>query len=483
MNRLTNFAELGLCLLIVLSSRAVLAEELPGEINADAQAAQEIDAAVQIIGDDSQDIEDRLKAVHILYLGREHWFQDEKARSAAEKGIPVLTRALQNVSEGEERLSTAISWTLMSFGPDAKEAVPTLLKVLRAESRTEEAYHARTNAAAALKTLCATEAVPLLASIAASQDAAPDSKLEREHQRLRMQAAVSLAHIYAEEHFQKYDFNRSQAGHAREQAAQAAKTQEEIETSFQTLVDETQDIKDRIAAAWTLGRHGANANLAVPALVRILDEKKDYPGVVLAGLTNHEYVVGSFWHDNNKRVHYPVKFQLALAADAAPVGLGASLREAAADALGRMESRDAVPALIRALENSSAEEDHLRITICGALVRFGPDAKAAVPALLEILQEDFAYLAEQAYPRLNTSVEAYALRLNVAAALGAIRSPEALPLLEKTAEKINETWRNRSGEEPSPQNHFEKLHLLLRAQLAAALEDLYMAKIRYGDGI
>ena len=65
-----------------------------------------------------------------------------------------------------------------------------------------------------------------------------------------------------------------------------------------------------------------------------------------------------------------------------------SVRKVAAEALGGIgpEAKTAVPALIEALKN---EHEYVRATVALALGGIGPEAKAAAPALKEALKDEY----------------------------------------------------------------------------------------------
>lgn len=73
-------------------------------------------------------------------------------------------------------------------------------------------------------------------------------------------------------------------------------------------------------------------------------------------------------------------------------------RARAASALGEMRARAAVPALVRALDDT---DPRVRRAVVEALGRFGPDAKAAVPALTRALSDGNAEIRVSAQRTLE----------------------------------------------------------------------------------
>lgn len=127
------------------------------------------------------------------------------------------------------------------------------------------------------------------------------------------------------------------------------------------------DVADRRAAAEALGRFGAAARAATPALAEALtDEDPELR-------RRAAWALGRIGSD----------------AKAAVPALGAALRDEAsrhfaAAALGRIgpAAKDAVPALVAALE---IRGQGLRDVVALALGRIGPDAAPAIPALIRAI--------------------------------------------------------------------------------------------------
>ncbi|MFP4175916.1 MAG: HEAT repeat domain-containing protein, partial [Candidatus Brocadiia bacterium] len=100
------------------------------------------------------------------------------------------------------------------------------------------------------------------------------------------------------------------------------------------------------------------------------------------------------------------------------------VREAAANALGRSRSRDAIPALMDVLEDPG---ENVRWFAVEGLRKL--EAERAVPQLCELLAED----------------ESARVREIVATALGELDQPGAIPSLRKALDDENERVRNRAA--------------------------------------
>ncbi len=153
------------------------------------------------------------------------------------------------------------------------------------------------------------------------------------------------------------------------------------------------DISLRSSAALALGDIGPPAKTAVPALVDLLE--------------NPEWKKGT--DNRTKGIENTLEWRIleALgkigpgAAEAIPV-LTALLKKGSrmgtvAEVLGRMGS-DGIPPLIEALQGISGRN---RIYIVRALQGFGPEARAALPVIMEILKGDDPYALSHAVDLLS----------------------------------------------------------------------------------
>ena len=260
--------------------------------------------------------------------------------------------------------------TLGNIGPEAREAVSTLIKAL-GDDDADVCLHA----AWALASI-GPEAVPALIQ------ALSDDKLER-----RMYAAIALG----------------RSG-IRSEAKETA-----VPALIQALQDE--NAKVRLYATKSLGQIGPEAKEVVPALIQALEneyaEVREAAAEALKeiGPEAKEAIpalIQVLGHESNAQVRGAAIWALEKmvgpeAKDAVPV-LIQSLRHgsyAAASALGKIgpEAKEAVPALIQALGDESM---FVRRDAAWALGQIGPEPKEAVPALIKTLEDEVPFVRDGA---------------------------------------------------------------------------------------
>ncbi|BBD60108.1 hypothetical protein NIES2109_29030 [Nostoc sp. HK-01] len=207
-----------------------------------------------------------------------------------------------------------------------------------------------------------------------------------------------------------------------------------ISTYIQQLKDKDTDVRSR--AVVTLGAMGAEAKVAVPALIKALQSDKDASVRFSAA-----FVLG--------RMGAEAKAAIPALIMALQFDKDVGVRSNAAAALGRIggEAKATIPALITALQ--SDKDASVRSNAASALGSMGGEAKAAIPALITALQSDknlnvrysAAYTlgsmggeAKAAIPALITALQSdkdASVRSNAASALGSMggEAKAAIPAL------------------------------------------------------
>jgi HEAT repeat protein len=257
-----------------------------------------------------------------------------------EKAIPTYIKLLEHK---ELLIRVNALKTLVAFGPKAKDALPTIEKML-----TDENDQVRSVAVVFLR------------------------RVERDRQK--------LVPIYLELLKKKK---------SRQLAIRALSELAPDETVVPALVGVLKDknIENRRLAAASLGAMGAKAREAVPALIAMLQEEEApdqaeklpplemFPGQRGMGMESAARALGEIGPDAAAAV--PALLQ-ALKSNAT--------RSAAARSLGKIgpAAKSAVPALIELLSQNNDSQGYVVEGIGG----IGPDAVAAVPALIQLLQNN-----------------------------------------------------------------------------------------------
>jgi len=202
-----------------------------------------------------------------------------------------------------------------------------------------------------------------------------------------------------------------------------AKAKDAVPALIATLGDSDSGVRE--TAALALGEIGPEAKAAVPALIQALGDEdegvREGAAIVLGDIGPEEGVVPVLLQalgDGDSSVREAAVGALGKIALEAQEVLPALLkalqdeslmvRARAAEVLGRVETRseEVVPALARALEDSS---EWVREAAAASLGRIGPAAKAAVPALIQALQDwapQVRHAAAEALGRIGPEAKA-----------------------------------------------------------------------------
>lgn len=228
----------------------------------------------------------------------------------------------------------------------------------------------------------------------------------------------------------------------------------------------------RAQALMVLGNMGSDASSALPTILAALDDENEHvrrsaagalPRVPARTQETRRALVKALASDD-RYLRSQAGFALAAvgeqAGDVAPdlgrlaEGDDGKAREAAFKALAKLPADAAVPVLIPLL---SHPDSAVQQAAAGSLGSFGPDARAAVPTLIAMLESPQRYTAvhllarigpgaEEAVPALLALFEesdpSRELRIKATRALGAIGAPaeQALPLFrqELSAQDLSE---------------------------------------------
>jgi len=292
---------------------------------------------------------------------------------AAKAAVPALTEALKDT---DEIVRARAAEALGMIGPDAGSAAPALIEVMKKDSYGT----ARSWAAGALAGIGMGAKG---ASVPALMEALTDKDISRS-------AAAALDKMgegaAAAERLTKIVNDKTATPEARGNAVMALTYAGDHKPTVSLLVsivrDETADPEIRKRAALGLGYIGEEAKDAAPALLAALDQK----GV-------SDSAPWSLWRlgETEKAV--------ARLSELVVTARDPEVRRNAASGLVSMaggnappEAKAAVPALIEALKI----KDDARLSVVNALGEIGPDAKAAVPALMELLKDDDSFLRDRA---------------------------------------------------------------------------------------
>src|SRR5713226_564806 len=167
---------------------------------------------------------------------------------------------------------------------------------------------------------------------------------------------------------------RINAAHALAKMGPAAKSA--VPALIEALQE--QNLMLRLKAAVALTNLGPDAKEAVPALIEAMKDEDNRISPLLMSINvrgQAAAALGRIGPDAKEAI--PALIQ-ALKAD------DPESPQAAACALGRMHAMEAIPALVEALRSKSGM---LRLQATMSLANFGPDARAAVPALIGELKE------------------------------------------------------------------------------------------------
>jgi HEAT repeat protein len=305
-----------------------------------------------------------------------------KMGTRARAAIPALIKALQDQPEGLRRRAAE---ALGEMGPEAKTAVPALIQTLQ-----NQEDRAREEAVEALGKIGpeAAPAVPALVKLLKTKKAFVEegsSEEERKkrqwwHDDVRAKAATALGRIGAE--------------------AKAA-----VPALVDALKEERNDIGGQAAEA--LGRFGPDAKEAMPALLR------RWPGYVPAE---------AVWRiDGQLQMVVPAILQALELPNV-------DVQEEGKKLLTAIGPR-AVPAITKALTSGSTNQ---RCKFAQALGRLGPDLSFAAPALLEAMKDKEDYVRRDAVEALKKIVPE-GNQATISALIQALKDKEAMVRSEAAA--------------------------------------------------
>ena len=238
----------------------------------------------------------------------------------------AITLCKQLITSDDDETSADAIRMATGFGPRGKELAETLITQLESKSLTLQGLAAR--ALGAIGPAAGKEAVAKLAATLKAEDPVA-----------RITAASALARI--------------------DTAAQSG--------AFTELLA-SPDFLLRCEAAMELGRPGSNANASAKQSLQRMMESKDPKDHVLA--------LATIWHISQDPTVLPALVKLLGDPKADQMGAAAEI-----GAIFGTNAESAVPALIMALWDANVSS-----TAAEAIGRVGPGAKAAVPALVRLIQ-------------------------------------------------------------------------------------------------
>jgi HEAT repeat protein len=296
------------------------------------------------------------------------------AGGSNEVDVPTLIKQLKDPDNGKRY---AAAYALGQSGANAKAAVPALTEALRDSSASVRGY-----AAGALGQIgpAARPAVPALMEMLSSKDDAEAAAGALQALGEGGPAAARLTQIIKDATADPETRAGAVIGLEKAGDHKAA-----VALMISIIEDKAAVPEVRRAAAKAVGHMGYDrveeAKAAVPALLANLD----HPDVCRSG-------PWSLWALG--ATEPAVARLIGLLSHSDP-----QLRAEAASGLVHMaggnpppEAKAAVPALIQALQ----KKDAARLTVIAALGEIGPDAKEAVPALLPLLQDEDSFTRDRA---------------------------------------------------------------------------------------
>lgn len=294
----------------------------------------------------------------------------------AEAAVGPLMKAL---ADSDDNVRGYAAQSLGRLGPEAGEAVPALMEIVEKESRTS----ARGHAAWALGKIgppAAQPAVPVL--MEALLDADVTEQVAGALEALGEGPAAAARLTQAIEDPQEDPAVRAEALKGLKRAGDEKQA---VALMIGVIEDEAAPAQVRRAAALAVGYLGHDgveeARAAIPALLANLDQE----GVVSSG-------PWSLWAMGAAE---PAVARLAEVLEHSDPDLRAQAASGIVHMAGGNappEARAAVPALIEALK----VDDRARVAVIGALGEIGPGAEAAVPALTALLEDDDSFTRDRA---------------------------------------------------------------------------------------
>jgi len=250
-----------------------------------------------------------------------------------------IRKQIKRLGDKDVDVRVHAAWTLAEMGPRAKDAVPNLIEALE-----DESTYMRVRAVEALGKIgpYAKAAVPALI------ETLGDTSRENWNEDLLLWSGPALEAAIA-------------LGKIGEHAAVPALTK--------VLKDEKEVVSVRGAAAVALGTIGDKAS--VPILCKTLNDEKEVVSVRGAAAV----ALGTIGYEAT----LPFLFKISCTAE------NYEFREAAGFALRKI-GKSAIAFLVKALES---EDNHIRYYAALHLGKIGPDAKVAVPTLIELIDDEY----------------------------------------------------------------------------------------------
>ena len=265
--------------------------------------------------------------------------------------VPPLVAALN--SSDETVLYSALG-ALGELGPAAEQAVPALLQALNHKDPM-----VAESAAEALGKI-GQAALPALLEALNGPDTAVRAQAAKALEGIGGAGQAAAAQLIG---MLKHEAAAVRAAAARALGEMADDNPEVVSRLIETLSDD--NLRVRMAAVRALGRVGSSAREAVPALIKLIDK------------------VDSSEHFAIYRAFGGIGPDAGAAIPVLEAALSSDVVEAS-KALSRI-GRAAVPTLIKGLKSESAD---VRTWCAFALAGIGPDARDAVPTLIQIVTDD-----------------------------------------------------------------------------------------------
>jgi len=341
-----------------------------GKIGAEAKAA--VPALVEVLKDKDKNVRQQAAiALGKIGLGakaavpalvealkdKDKNLRQQAAVALVQIGPPALGALIEILRDKDENVRLQAAVALGQIGLEAETAIPALVEALK-----DKDEHVRQQAAVALVQI----GPPTVAALIEA--------LKDKEESVRQQAAIALGRIGPDAKAAVPALVKAMKDKDRVVRQQAAKALAQIgleglepKVAVTALVEGLKD-KDRIVrqqAAKALGQIGPEAKAAVPALMRILSKDDDQvrlQAIESLGLMGSEAEIAIL----------PLARML--------IGPSADFRIQASRALGRI-GPPAISALVETLKDVNGRQ--VAVVALGSI---GPEAKGAIPALLQALK-------------------------------------------------------------------------------------------------
>jgi HEAT repeat protein len=288
-------------------------------------------------------------------------FGDVEAFNALVKcGSSVVPYLIEATDNEDETISLASIAILGEIGEDAKDAIPSLLRIIENESASFFVFDEKTILATNAITKMGENGKEIIHNLVSQNIIA----LEDEDSNVRSNAAYVLGNMGKE-------------------------AKEAIPALISALKDEDSDV--RYYAAYALGNMGEEAKEAIPALISALKDEDSYVRFNAAG------ALGNMGKEAKEAI--PALISALKDEDS-------NVRSNAAYVLGNMgkEAKEAIPALIFALKD---EYSNVRYRAAYALVNMGKETKEAILALIWALEDEDRHVVYSYPPSLASRITAY----------------------------------------------------------------------------